>query len=206
MKRILLIAAISLLAVPALRAELKIATVDLQAVFNGYYKTKDADSLLNERVTGFRKERDEMVADYQKMVDDAKKLQEASEDKTLSESARAAKQKAFDQKRQEIVNKQGQMREFDGVRSREFEDQSRRIRAGLVDEITKFVTETSTKEKFNLVIDKSAPSMNGTPVVLYSQDVKDITDEVIKGLNATKPANYTAPAAAGSSNAPAAKP
>lgn len=201
MKKSFLAILLGLLAVTGAHAQTKIAVVDLQGVFNNYYKTKDAESVLKDRAAGFEKEKNEMMSDYQKMVEEAQKLRDASLDKTLSDQARQDKAKALDAKVQDVRNKEASMREFAGVRQKEFDDQQRRMRGGIVDEINKFITDLGAKEKYSLILDKSGVSMNGTSIVLYSQDVKDITDDVTKGLNATKPANYTPPA----TSTPAAK-
>lgn len=203
MKKPFLAILLGLLALTGAHAQTKIAVIDLQSVFNNYYKTKDAEAVLKDRAAGFEKEKNEMMSDYQKMVEEAQKLRDASTDKTLSVTAQQDKAKALDAKVQDLRNKEAQMREFASVRQKEFQDQQQRMRGGIVDEINKFISDVGAKEKYTLILDKSGVSMNGTSIVLYSQDVKDITDDVTKALNATKPANYTPPAASAPAPAPA---
>lgn len=169
-------------------AEAKIGVVDLSKAFTEYYKTKEAEETLNERRGTFQKERQDMMTDYQKLVDDTQKLKLAAEDKTLSEAARTEKMKAFETKVQDVRNQENKIRGFEQQRGKQLDDQFMRMRKGIVDEINKAVQDFSAKEKFNLVIDKSAAGVSQTPVVLYSQDLKDITDDVIKVINASKPA------------------
>ncbi|QSR89250.1 OmpH family outer membrane protein [Methylacidiphilum caldifontis] len=166
---------------------LKIAVVDLQKAFNDFYKTKEADSEMKSKVAAFEKERQEMANDLNKIGEEAKKMHDAAQDKTLSEAARAEKQKAFEAKAQDFQAMQRKFQEFQYVRTKELEDRSQRIRQSIIDDITKTILEISSREKFTLVFDKSGKSLSGTNVLLYSQDVKDITDEVIKTINATKP-------------------
>jgi outer membrane protein len=188
----LLVAFPALSPVRAADAGPKIAIIDMQKAFNEYYKTKDAEAILRDRMAGFQKERDEMTADGQKIADEAKKLQDAANDKTLSEAARAERKTAFDAKYQEFTAKRNQIQDFNNTRSKQFEDQSRRMRTSIVEEINKFVSDLGTKEKYNLILDKSGASMNGTSVVLFSSDIRDITDDVIKAINANKPASSAA--------------
>jgi len=170
----------------------KIAVIDMQKAFNEYYKTKDAEAILRDRMAGFQKERDEMTADGQKIADEAQKLHDAATDKTLSDTARAEREKALAAKVQELQAKRSQIQDFNNTRSKQFEDQSRRMRTSIVEEINKFVSDLGTKEKYNLILDKSGASMNGTSVVLFTSDVRDITDDVIKAINANKPASSAA--------------
>ena len=171
----------------------KIAVIDLSQAFSQYYKTTDAEAILKDRMAGFQKERDQMAADYQKLVDDTQKLRDAANDTTLSNDARAERQKAFETKVQDVRNAERQMQEFNTTRQKQFEDQSRRMRGGIVDEIIKYITDLGTREKYTFIYDKSGLSTNGTPFLIFvSPDIKDITDDVIKAMNANKPATPAA--------------
>ncbi|WP_242529288.1 OmpH family outer membrane protein [Methylacidimicrobium sp. B4] len=166
--------------------QLKIATFDFQKAFSEYYKTKDAEAELQARVATFKKEDQERTNDYRKIAEEAQKLQDGAQDKTLSEAARQERLKAFQAKVQEVQNLQRAIQEFRTTRGRELEERSQRIRQGLIDEITKIVVDVGAKDKYTLVIDKTGRSLNGTPVLLYSQDLPDITEEVVRAINATK--------------------
>jgi outer membrane protein len=163
-------------------------------------------------MASFEKEREDMSADYQKAYDETSKLHDASADKTLSDQARADKQKAFEQKVQDLHNMERKIQEFNQTRQKQFEDQRLRMRAGIVDEITKYIADLGTREKYTFIYDKSGLSSNGVSLLVYvSPDLRDLTDDVIKALNASKPAgSASAPAApapaATTPAAPAAKP
>ncbi len=183
---LLFISALLLSASLAGAQQLKIATFDFQKAFSEYYRTKDAEGELQARVATFKKEDQERTNDYRKIAEEAQKLQDGAQDKTLSEAARQERLKAFQAKVQEVQNLQRAIQEFRTTRGRELEDRSQRIRQGLIDEITKVVVDVGAKGKYTLVIDKTGRSLNGTPVLLYSQDLPDITDEVVRAINATK--------------------
>jgi outer membrane protein len=175
-------------------AELKVAVIDLQKTFAEYYKTKEADVMLKERLTGLQKEMQDMKNDYQKMVEETTKLRDDAQDKTLSEQARKEKQQAFETKVQDVRNMERKLQEFQATRQKQFEDQSRRMRQGIVEEITKVVNDIGAKEKYNLILDRSGSTLNGTATLLFAQDVKDLTDDVVKLMNANKPAGGSKPA------------
>jgi outer membrane protein len=61
-----------------------------------------------------------------------------------------------------------------------------RMRAGIVDDINKVVADRVKAESYQLVFDKSGPSLNGVPIVLYSLDSYEFTDAVITALNKTR--------------------
>ena len=82
-----------------------------------------------------------------------------------------------------------------------------RMREGIVKEITDVVMEKVKASNLDLVFDKSGTSFNGVPVLMYSHDNVDFTNDVIAVLN--KPGRATASAAkapASATPARAAKP
>ena len=58
-----------------------------------------------------------------------------------------------------------------------------RMREGIVKEITDVVNEKVKTNGFDFVFDKSGPSLNGVPLLLYSKDNVDFTNDVLATLN-----------------------
>jgi outer membrane protein len=213
-----------LLALPAAaQTSSKICVIDLQKVFTEYYKTKEADGRLKEILGNFQKDYQEMLSDYQKSVDEATKLRDDVNNSTLSKEMRDEKGKALQIKVQDVKNMERKLQEFDVTRRKQLEDQSSRMRKNIVDEITKVINDMGAKESYNLIFDRSGVTLNGTATVLYANGLRDITDDVIKVMNASKPVGpatgSTAPAgttsglnlggtppAAAATTAPAVKP
>src|SRR5436853_7361170 len=83
-----LLGAAALLASPLRAADTKIGLVDLKKVFEGYYKTKQADSQLKERATDSEKVLKGMVDDYQKANEEYRKLTDTVADPSLSQDER----------------------------------------------------------------------------------------------------------------------
>jgi outer membrane protein len=176
----------------AQEAALKIAVVDMQRAFKEYYKTKEAEAALRERANSFQRERQAMLSDYQKLANETQKIRDAATDKTLSDTAREEKRKAFESKVQDLRNLERKIQEFQLTRTKEFEEQSQRLRQNILQEITKVVNDFSAKEKFFLVLDKSSVSLTGVPVVLYTEGPRDITDEIIRLIN-SRPSGSSKP-------------
>ena len=91
-----------------------------------------------------------------------------------------------------------------------------RMRESIIKEITDIIMERVKTNSYDLVFDKSGPSMNGVPVVMYSKDGADFTTDVITALNKKpvvpdKPATTTekpatSPATTTTTTAPATTP
>jgi len=182
---------------------LKIGTVDMKRVFESYYKTKDAEAKINEARNAAKKELEDRMDIAKKSLEEVKKLDEAIAKPELSREAKEQKAKQRSEKAAELQNMDREIREFQQSREKQLQEQSVRMRAGIVDDINKIVADKVKAENFELVFDKSGPSLNGVPIVLYSRDNFDFTDAVITALNKTK---GTAEAPAAAPAAPAAAP
>ena len=170
---------------------IKIGTVDMKKVFESYYKTKDAEAKINEARNGAKKELEDRMDVAKKTLDEVKKI---DEEITKPELSKEAKAKGRNEKSNELQGMDREIREFQQSREKQLQEQSVRMRAGIVDEINKVVAERVKAENFDIVLDKSGPSLNGVPIVLYSRDTYEFTDAVVTALNKNK--GKEAPAAA----------
>jgi outer membrane protein len=98
--------------------------------------------------------------------------------------------KERDEKIANIKNMEREINEFRQTRERQLQEQAMRMRETIVKEITEVIMERVKTTGYDLVFDKSGPSMNGVNIVLHSKDTMDFTTEVITALN-SKPAPAT---------------
>ncbi len=169
-------------------AQLKVAVIDLQTVFKEYYKTKEADDELKSSFSDYQKTYKDMLEDYQKMVEEAGKIREDANNDVLAEKVRNEKRKILQAKVQEIRAYERKLKEFEITRRRQIEEQGARMRKKIVEDITAAVQEVSKAKAYNLVMDTSGSSITGTPVVLYSTGLDDLTKDVIAAVNTKKAA------------------
>ena len=80
------------------QAQAKIAVVDLRKIFEGYYKTKQADTQLRERGADAEKQYKGMLDDYSKANDEYKKLVESANDQAVSSDERERRKKTAEGK------------------------------------------------------------------------------------------------------------
>jgi outer membrane protein len=175
---------------------LKIGTVDMKRVFESYYKTKDAEAKINEKRNSAKKELEDRMDVAKKALEEVKKLDEDIQKPELSNAARAEKQNSRQHKAEDLQNMDREIREFQAAQEKQLNELSVRMRAGIVDEINKVVEARVKAENYDLVLDKSGPSLNGVPLVLYSRDSWDFTTEVVTALNKTRNAGAESPAPA----------
>lgn len=175
----------------------KIGTVDMKKVFENYYKTKDAEQRINEARNSAKKELEDRMDTYKKNTEEVQKLNDEINRPELSKEAKEAKSKGRDEKIAELKTMEREIREFQSTREKQLQEQSVRMRGGIVDEINKVVTDRVKADQFDIVFDRSGPSLNGVPVLLYSKESYDFTNDVITSLNKNKgsapAADITAP-------------
>ncbi len=164
-------------------AELNVGTVDMNRVFKEYSKTKDAEAKLNEAKNAAKKEYDERADAYKKALDEINKLNSQLDAPALSVDAKAQKAKERDGKIAAIKNMEREINEFRQTREQQLQQQMQRMREGILKEITDVVLEQVKSRGFDLVFDKSGPSLNGFSPLLFSHDRGDFTGDVIAALN-----------------------
>src|ERR1700758_4599714 len=195
MKKLLFLTFASLLVLPiAVRAQgMKIGTVDMNRTFREYNKTKDAEAKINDAKNQAKKEYDERADAYKKALDDVNNLNKQLEAPALSADAKAQKAKERDDKISNIKNMEREITEFRQTRERQLQEQALRMREGIVKEITDIVMDKVKTNHLDLVFDKSGMSMNMVPVLMYSPDNLDFTNDVVTALN--KPGRASSPLA-----------
>ncbi|MFL6531044.1 MAG: OmpH family outer membrane protein [Chthoniobacterales bacterium] len=215
MKKLFSVALLASLALPVAgfaQGTLKVGTVDMNRAFKEYNKTKDAEAKINDAKNAAKKEYDDRAENYKKALDEINKLNQQLEAPALSADAKTAKAKERDEKIANIKNMEREINEFRQTRERQLQEQALRMREGIVKEITDVVMDKVKANNLDLVFDKSGMSLNGVPLLMYSKDNVEFTNDVITVLNKPGRASdtgtaATAPAAASPAAAsPAASP
>jgi len=186
MKKVLSLSLVSLLLLPiAAQAQgtLKIGTVDMNRAFKEYNKTKDAEAKINDAKNQAKKEYDDRADTYKKSLDEVNNLNKQLDSPALSAEKKAQTAKERDDKIANIKNMEREINEFRQTRERQLQEQAMRMREGIVKEITDVVNEKVKAGGLDLVFDKSGMSLNGVPLLMYSKENVDFTNDVITVLN-----------------------
>jgi outer membrane protein len=182
------------LALPAM-AQTKVATVDMRKIFNAYYKTKLASDALDKRKVELHKDIKDMEDGLEKAQEDYKHLSVQVDDPAVSADERNRRTAALTDANKDISDRKAKLESYSRQAQTQLSEQSQRMTSNLVSEIQKVVADRAKVEGYTLVLNSAT-----TEVVVYSATgVNDLSDEVIKQLNAGAPIDLTSP---GSTNAP----
>jgi Skp family chaperone for outer membrane proteins len=177
------------LTVPAL-AQTKAATVDMRKVFNAYYKTKLASDALDKRKVELHKDIKDMEDGLEKAQEDYKRLSAQVDDPAVSADEHTKRNAALADANKDISERKANLESYSRQAQTQLSEQSQRMTSNLVTEIQKVVADRAKAEGYTLVLNSAT-----TEVVVYSATgVNDLSDEVIKQLNAGAPIDLTAPA------------
>jgi Skp family chaperone for outer membrane proteins len=170
-------------------AQGRIATVDLRKLFDGYWKTKQADIGIKEQAAEAEKEHKEMLDSYTKAKSDYQTLLTEANNQAISNDEREKRKKAAEDKLKELKDSEETIGQFERQARTRLDERRQRMRNNIVEEIRKVINAKAKAAGYALVYDSSAESANGTPFILFSNNENDLTDAVLQQLNIGAPAD-----------------
>ena len=185
---ILTLSMLAFLSAPAF-AQTKIASVDMPKLFNGYWKTKQSQVLLENRKTELRKEIKDMADGLEKAQADYKRLLDQANDQAISADERDKRKLAATDSAKDLNSRKSAIEQFQRQAEAQLADQSQRMSANLLGEIKKAITDKAKAGNYSFVLN-SANSPNNEGVVYVSGD-NDLTTSVLGQLNAGAPIDVT---------------
>jgi outer membrane protein len=165
---------------------LKMAVIDMQTAFKNYNKTKEAEAKINDAKNAAKREYDDRAEAYKKALDEINNLNKQLESRALSADKKTQMAKERDDKIANIKKMEREISDFRQTQERQLQEQSMRMRQGIVKEITDVVMNAVKANNIGMVLDISGMSTNnGVPVILYRHGIPDFTDAAVAKLNGT---------------------
>lgn len=171
-------------------ADIKVASVNMQELNLMFYKRDQAEKSLSEQKAKIEEEIKQHSEKAASLAQELEKLKQQA-DPTLSES----QQKALQQKAVTLSNEFQAAREelntFMQRRQAAFNEVARRELSLIANELHETVAAVAAEGQYDLVIDSSAVSAHpGAKVYPYVKPSLDISNEVLKRLNADAPSDF----------------
>jgi outer membrane protein len=185
------VAATILLAADA-HAQAKIAVVDMKKAFEMFYKTKEAETQIKSQGAEADKVFKGMLEDYKKASQEYKGLLDGSNDQAVSQEERDKRKGAAEKKLMDLQEIEKSVKQYEKSAKENIAALEKRMRDKIVDQIREVVNRLSKNGSYTLVLDLAAVTPYQTPIILYTDGQNDLTDAVVKELNATAPAGTAA--------------
>jgi Skp family chaperone for outer membrane proteins len=168
-------------------AELRIATVDLQRIMDGYHRAQQVVRELKSKEVSFLKELENLRLEGRKLAGETEKLRRLSLDNVLSATEREETQRSFELKLADLQTFGIRYDEIKAQREAELRAQASRMNKSVLDDVLAAMRRLGEKEDLNLILNAS----RGSPMasdVLFARSVEDVTEKVLALLNTTRPA------------------
>ncbi len=183
-----LVAAIGLLGTSPASAQMKVGIVDMNKVFTSYYKTKDAETRLNDARAQDKTDLDGRLETLKASMEVINKLEADTKKPELAADKKQAAVKTRDEKINEVRNLDREIGEFRQTRERQLQEQFMRMRGDIVQDIMKIVDTRVKSDGYDLVLDSSGLGISQVKVVLFASPSMDFSDSIITELNKSAPA------------------
>lgn len=184
---LVVISAILMASFSAQAADLRLATVSMERLFENYYKSQEGMKKIQSAAERAQEQASVYVSEGQALVDARNSLIEQLENPALSDEAKNDIRGRVVAKEREIQQKQTDIQQWQRDTSNSLQQRQMQFRQEIIDELRAAVKSHAESLGRNLVIDTSDVVGAGVPTVLLADPSWDITEAVLTKLNATKP-------------------
>lgn len=174
-------------------AAARIAVVDMDQVFQAFFKTKLADAQLKRQAETFKEYADQLEVSRAKLDQEFKDLRDASQNIALSEIERESRRLAAQDKYRQFQAKEAELAQYDQDKRRQLREQYEKQREIIVGEIRRTVERQRLAGGYTLVLDASGRTLNNIAAVITYDPAIDLTTAVIEDLNRPAQAKPAAP-------------
>ena len=172
------------------QAQGRIATVDLVKVFTDYWKTKQSKLALEESRLEIKKEFEAMQEAHKKLTQQFQKLVADSNDQAVSSEEREKRKKALEPRNKERLESEENLKAYYTRNEADLKMKTDRMMETVIKDIKTVVASKARAGGYAYVVDSSAKSLSQTEVFVYASGEADLTDAVVKELNAAAPADF----------------
>lgn len=172
------------------QAQGRIATVDLVKVFTDYWKTKQSKLALEESRLEIKKEFEAMQEAHKKLGQQLQKLVTDANDQAVSSEEREKRKKALEPRNKEWRESEENLKAFYTRNEADLKMKTDRMMETVIKDIKTVVASKARAGGYAYVVDSSAKSLSQTEVFIYASGEADLTDAVVKELNAAAPADF----------------
>jgi serine/threonine protein kinase/Skp family chaperone for outer membrane proteins len=159
---------------------LRFGVVDMNRAFKAWPETKPAEAKINDAKNAAKKEYDDRANTYKSALDEINRLNKELDSSSLGASAKAEKARERDGKIADIKTIEKEINDFRTSREKQVQEQAMKMREAIVAKIMAALKARAEDQQFNIIFDSSGNSLNGVPLVLFSNDLPDLTNDLVQ--------------------------
>lgn len=161
----------------------EIVTVHYQTVFEQFNELKQEDQKLREEVAVFQQDQQAKVQALQAKQETFNQLRNQAAQPEVTDAQRKEMVTMATSQLEALNSEEQALRQERAQFQKDLEAKGMRLRRAIVDKVNATIAEIAQEQGWEIVLDASAKSPNGLPVVSYLSAAKDKTDFVIRELN-----------------------
>jgi len=181
-KKILFGLAVCFLATVVFGAD-KVGYVNMQKVFEGYYRTVQENAQFEVRKQTFDAKSKILKEEYMNTVEDTKKTQAELNNELLAEKVRNDAKIKFDLLRKRLQEKDSELRRFSQEGIRELQDSRNQTEETLITELIEQVKRYADGHQYTHIYEVSGKTLNRVPTLIVYPEKQEITTEILKLVN-----------------------
>ena len=159
------------------------AYVNMETIFEGYYKTLRANAAFEQKKRDFEERMSILRDELQSMVTEAKKLEENVSNELLSQEARDDSRRKLQLRVERLRAKEEEFGQFRRDGMRDLNKDRLAAEKELIDDITEFVRSYCKGKGYRIVYDINGRSLNRVPVLLLYPEDEEITEATLAEIN-----------------------
>ena len=163
----LLAVILSSIAIYFAKSSSELVYVDVNKLIEGYSRTKLAKAEFEKKATTMRSNVDSLVTNWQKEL-------QSYEKERASMSA-----KELELKQELLANKQQQINGYQEAIQKQIQEEDKKATQTVINDINDYIKEFGKRKGYKIIFGAS-----GGGNIMYADESSDLTEEVLKGLNA----------------------
>nr|WP_299213962.1 OmpH family outer membrane protein [uncultured Allomuricauda sp.] len=140
--------------------------VDINKLVEGYERTKTEREVFNQKANTLKANADSLLVDWQKELKDYEKDRVSMTEKEL------------ELKQQLLQNKQQQINNYQQAIQKQIQEEDQKMTQTVINDINDYVKEYGKKKGYRIIF-----GAKGSGNIMYAEDVSDLTQTVLNGLN-----------------------
>ncbi|MEK6152009.1 OmpH family outer membrane protein [Flavobacteriaceae bacterium 3-367] len=148
-------------------SESDLVYVDIKKLVDGYARTEVEREAFNKKASTLKANVDSLLVNWQ------------DELKAYEKERSTMTQKELELKQQLLQNKQQQLNNYQQAIQKQIQEEDQKMTQTVVNDINTYVKEYGKRKGYRIIF-----GAEGSGNIMYAQDVSDLTQDVLEGLNA----------------------
>lgn len=180
---VVLAAAIFMGGVLSAHAQSSTVYINMEKVFENFYKTKRAEGSLKKQEAVYKERADVAVQELEALKAKYDQLRKEADSVALSDEAKQRKLDGAKAVEMQLRDKDRDLQKYFADKKREMQADYMKSRNFIVKEILEFVRAYADTNGYDVVLDVSGMTQNYLPVILKYPKDKEITDIILQEIN-----------------------